>query len=184
MNPPTPAPGQPAPQPAAPARYLHGKLVTVIATDYGSTISTRSIDHLIGQTPVDPVAAAALRTLHDDHGQRIILASNTQPHETRWPALQKAGIDDLFSVALLSYPLGVRKPDPVFYRLVLAAAGAPPEQVLFVGDNLQADVIAPLTHGMRAVLVRPQGLRQGETLPDGALLIEHVRELPALLETM
>lgn len=76
------------------------------------------------------------------------------------------------------------KPDPVFYRLALAAAGAPPEQVLFVGDNLQADVIAPLTHGMRAVLVRPQGLRQGETLPDGALLIEHVRELPALLETM
>lgn len=157
---------------------------TCLAIDYGSTISTRSIDHLIGQKAVDPDAAAALRTLHDDHGQRIILASNTQPHETRWPALQKAGIDDLFSVALLSYPLGVRKPDPVFYRLVLAAAGAPPEQVLFVGDNLQADVVAPLIHGMRAVLVRPQGLRQGETLPDGALLIEHVRDLPALLETM
>ena len=48
-------------------------------------------------------------------------SSNTQPHETRWPALQKAGIDDLFSVALLSCPLGVRKPDPLFYRLVLAA---------------------------------------------------------------
>ena len=61
---------------------------TCLAIDYGSTISTRSIDHLIGQKPVDPYAAAALRTLHDDHGQRIILASNTQPHETRWPALQ------------------------------------------------------------------------------------------------
>jgi putative hydrolase of the HAD superfamily len=154
-----------------------------LAVDYGSTISTGAIDHLIGQKPVDPAAAAALRTLHDDHGQRIILASNTQPHETRWPALQKAGIDDLFSVALLSYPLGVRKPDPIFYRLVLAAAEAPPEQVLFVGDNIQCDVIAPLAHGMRAVLVRPNGLRFGEALPDGALLIRHVRELPELLET-
>lgn len=112
---------------------------------------------------------------------RIILASNTQPHETRWPALQQAGIDDLFSVALLSYLLGVRKPDPVFYRLVLAAAGAPPGQVLFVGDNLQCDVIAPLAHGMRAVLVRLEGLRPGERLPGGALMIAHVRELPALL---
>ena len=36
------------------------------------------------------------------------VSSNTQPHETRWSAPQKAEIDDPFSVALLSYPLGVR----------------------------------------------------------------------------
>ena len=170
--------------PAAPARYLNGNLVSVIATDYGGTISADAIDHLIGQKPVDPAAAAALRTLHDDLGMRIVLASNTQPHETRWPALQKAGIDDLFSVVLLSYPLGVRKPDPSFYRLVLAAAGARPGQVLFVGDNLGCDVAAPLAHGMRAALVRPRGLRTGEKLPGGALLIQHVSELPALVETL
>jgi HAD superfamily hydrolase (TIGR01549 family) len=152
-----------------------------LVTDYGSTISASTIDHLIGQKPVDPEAAAALRIIHDDLGLRIILASNTAPGESRWPALQKAGIDDLFSVALLSYPLGIRKPDPVFYRLVLAAAGAPPERVLFVGDNLQCDVLAPLAHGMRAALVRPHGLRASEALPDGALLIGHVRELPLLL---
>ncbi len=46
--------------------------------------------------------------------QRIILASNTVPGESRWPALQKIGIDDLFCAALLSYPLGVRKPEPLF----------------------------------------------------------------------
>jgi HAD superfamily hydrolase (TIGR01549 family) len=155
-----------------------------LAVDYGSTISTGAIDHLIGQKPVDPEAATALRTLHDDQGLRILLASNTQPHETRWPALQKAGIDDLFSVALLSYPLGVRKPDPLFYRLVLAAAEARPGQVLFVGDNLLCDVVGPLAHGMRAALVRPHGLRPGEALPDGAQLIQHVRDLPALLEAM
>lgn len=121
-----------------------------------------------------------LRTLHDD-GLRLILASNTLPCETRWPALQKAGIDGVFCVALLSYPLGARKPEPLFYRLVLAAADSPPEQVLFVGDNLTNDV-APITHGMRAALIRPHGLRPGEVLPDGALLIQHVRDLPALLE--
>jgi HAD superfamily hydrolase (TIGR01549 family) len=157
--------------------------VTCLVTDYGSTISADAIDHLIGQKPVDPEAAVALRALHDDLALRIILASNTQPHETRWPALQKAGIEDLFSVVLLSYPLGVRKPDPLFYRLVLAAAEAPDEQVLFVGDNLQCDVAAPLAHGMRAALVRPHGLRPGEELPERALLISHARDLPQLLRT-
>jgi HAD superfamily hydrolase (TIGR01509 family) len=157
--------------------------VTCLVTDYGSTISADAIDHLIGQKPVDPEAAVALRALHDDLALRIILASNTQPHETRWPALQKAGIENLFSVVLLSYPLGVRKPDPLFYRLVLAAAEAPPEQMLFIGDNLQCDVDAPLAHGMRAALVRPRGLRPGEELPGQAMLISHVRELPQLLRT-
>jgi len=111
-------------------------------------------------------------------------SSNTQPSESRWPALQKAGIDDLFCVALLSYPLGIRKPATLFYRLVLAAAEVPPEQVLFVGDSIDCDVAAPLSHGMRAALVRPHGLRPGEVLPDGAQLIRHVRDLPELLEAM
>jgi putative hydrolase of the HAD superfamily len=85
---------------------------------------------------------------------------------------------------LPSYPLGARKPAPLFYRLVLADAESPPEQVLFVGDNLDGDVAAPIAHGMRAALVRPHGLRPGEGLPDGALLIRHVHDLPALLGTM
>jgi hypothetical protein len=108
--------------------------------------------------------------------------SNTQPHETRWPALQQAGIDGLFSAAVLSYPLGVRKPSPAFYRIVLAAAGCPAGHVLFVGDHLENDAAAPARHGMRTALVRPRGLRPGEVLPDGALLITHVRELPSLLQ--
>jgi hypothetical protein len=110
-------------------------------------------------------------------------SSNTQPHETRWPALQQTGIDGLFSAAVLSYPLGVRKPSPAFYRIVLAAADCPAGQVLFVGDHLENDAAAPARHGMRAALVRPRGLRPGEVLPDGALLITHVSELPPLLQT-
>jgi putative hydrolase of the HAD superfamily len=158
--------------------------IKAVALDYGGTISVDTIDHLIGQKPVDPAAATALRVLHDRHGLRLILASNTMPCETRWPALQQAGIDRLFSVALLSHVLGVRKPEPLFYRLVAAAAEAAPEQVMFVGDNLAYDVAAPMTHGMRAALVRPHGLRPGEEVPDGALLIRHVNELPGLLEDL
>jgi HAD superfamily hydrolase (TIGR01549 family) len=158
-------------------------VITCVALDYGGTISADAIDHVLGQKPVDPAAAAALRVLHDDLGLRLVLASNTQPHETRWPALQEAGIDLLFTAAILSYPLGVRKPAPVFYQIVLAAADRPAGQVLFVGDHMENDAAAPARHGMCTALVRPRGLRPGEVLPDGALLITHVRELPSLLET-
>jgi len=34
----------------------------------GGTISAESFDPVIGQKPVDPAAAAALRVLHDGHG--------------------------------------------------------------------------------------------------------------------
>ncbi|MBV9383791.1 MAG: HAD family hydrolase [Streptosporangiaceae bacterium] len=75
-----------------------------------------------------------------------------------------------------------RKPEPLFYALVLATAGCPASQILFVGDNLENDVVAPIAGGMHAALVRPGGLRPGETLPEGALLIRHVSDLPTLLE--
>lgn len=162
---------------------MDASTIKAVALDYGGTISLDRIDHVIGQKPVDPAAAAALRILHDNLGMRLVLGSNTQPHETRWPALQQAGIDGLFAVAALSYPLGVRKPSPVFYQVVLAAAGCPAGQVLFVGDHLENDAAAPARHGMQTALVRPRGLRPGEVLPDGVLLITHVRELTTLLQT-
>jgi FMN phosphatase YigB (HAD superfamily) len=166
--------------PGSTATYTH--LRQRARSHNGGTISLDRIDHLIGQKPVDPAAAAALRVLHDDLGMRLVLASNTQPGETRWPALQQAGIDQLFTAAFLSYPLGVRKPATLFYDLVLAAAGCLASEVLFVGNHLENDVTAPARHGIRTALVRPLGLRDGEVLPDGALLISHVRELPSLLE--
>ena len=51
----------------------------------------------------------------------------------------------------------------------------------YIGDHLAYDVAEPIAHGMRAALVRPRGLRPGEELPHGALLIRHVNELPGLL---
>lgn len=78
--------------------------------------------------------------------------------------------------------LGVRKPEPLFCQLVLAA-GCPARQVLFAGDDRHNDATAPLAHGIRAALIRPHGPRPGEVLPDGVQLIGHIRDLPALLDT-
>jgi len=159
---------------------LYGAQVSVVAVDFGGTISTSREDHVLAQKGVDPEAAATLQQLAA-LGLRLLLASNATAKETRWPALQAAGVHDLFSVALISYSLNVRKDDPLFYELVITAAQCARHEVLFVGDRIDYDVLGPMRAGMQACLVRPDGLRPGERLPDGAVLIGHVRELPGLL---
>jgi FMN phosphatase YigB (HAD superfamily) len=153
-----------------------------VALDFGGTISTDREDHVIGQKGVDPRAAAALHELAG-LGIRLLLATNATAAETRWPALQLAGVHELFAVALVSYSLNVRKDEPLFYDLVVTAAQCPAGEVLFVGDRIDYDVAAPMRAGMQACLVRPGGLRSGEQLPDGALMIGHVHELVALVAT-
>ena len=154
-----------------------------VALDFGGTISTDCEDHVLGQKGVDPRAAAALHELAG-LGVRLLLATNATAAETRWPALQAAGVHELFAVGLVSYSLNIRKNDPLFYGLVITAAQCPAHQVLFVGDGLVNDVAGPMRAGMQACLIRPGGLRPGEHLPDGAFLASHVAELPALLEAV
>ena len=151
-----------------------------VALDFGGTISTGREDHVLAQKGVGAAAAAALHSL-DQLGLRLILASNALAGETRWPALQAAGVDKLIKAALISYSLGVRKDDPLFYDLVITAAQCPAPHVLFVGDSIAHDIRGPMRAGMQACLVRPHGLRPGESLPRGALLISHIRDLPVLL---
>lgn len=154
-----------------------------IALDFDSTISSDHEDHVIGQKGVEPRAASALHELAG-LGMRLLLGTNTTAAETRWPALQMAGVHELFAVVLASYSLNVKKDDPLFYDLVITAARCPADQVLFVGDSISHDVVGPIRAGMQACLVRPDGLRPGEHLPDDALQIGHVAELPALLDAV
>lgn len=154
--------------------------ILAIALDFGSTISTDREDHVLGQKGVDPRAAAALHELAV-LGLRLVLATNSTAAETRWPALQAAGVHELFAVGLISYSLNVSKDEPLFYELVITAAQCRADQVLFAGNSIPDDVAGPMRAGMQACLVRPGGLRTGEVLPAGALMISHVADLPALI---
>ena len=57
---------------------------------------------------------------------------------------------------------GVRKPDPAFFERVTAEAGCRPQEVAYVGDRVDNDVLPALEAGLVAVHVRrgPWGLLQ------------------------
>ena len=71
-----------------------------------------------------------------------------------WPAkmLERYGLQPYFQFVLDSAECGKRKPGDAVYQIALEVAGNPaPERVLFIGDHLTNDAIAPKRLGMQSI---------------------------------
>lgn len=72
---------------------------------------------------------------------------------SRHAQLLALGVD--VDVLAMSEALGVTKPDLAFFTRALELMGSPePDQVVYVGDRMDNDVLAPLAAGMRVVWLR------------------------------
>jgi FMN phosphatase YigB (HAD superfamily) len=76
---------------------------------------------------------------------------------------------------------GVEKPDAGFFERVVAAAGAPASEILYVGDRVDNDVLPALAAGLHAVRIR-RGAHADVDSPDGTITIGSLTELPEALE--
>jgi len=81
-----------------------------------------------------------------------------------------------------SASLGVRKPDPRFFACVVELAQCVPEEVAYVGDRVDNDVLPAAAAGLVAVHVRrgPWGRLQ-QTPPEAALGVDDLTSLPRAL---
>jgi FMN phosphatase YigB (HAD superfamily) len=84
---------------------------------------------------------------------------------------------------LMSAHLGVEKPSADFFAAVATAAGCAPDEIAYVGDRLDNDVLPARRAGMRTVLLRrgPWGYLHAER-PDAALadvVTDSLLDLPA-----
>ena len=64
---------------------------------------------------------------------------------------------------VLSYEVGLAKPDPAIFQHVCDALGCAPGEVVFVGDSVRCDVDGPRAFGMQA---RHLDRRAGQSLLD------------------
>jgi putative hydrolase of the HAD superfamily len=109
----------------------------------------------------DPDAAATLAELAA-RGLRLGLASNNDARlhgvVTGLPQLTGLG------PRLVSSEIGWRKPAPAFFAAVARAAGLPPGQILYVGDDPECDHAAARAAGLQAVLLdrRASGYAPGD----------------------
>lgn len=87
-----------------------------------------------------------------NRGLRLGLVSNTaSPEWLLRPVLERQGLVERVDAIVLSSEVGKRKPHPEMFERALAELDVPPEEALFVGDRLDADVLGASRVGMRTV---------------------------------
>lgn len=96
------------------------------------------------------------------NGIDIAVCSNLA---TPYGAPLLAALPDEPDVIVLSYEVGLKKPDPAIYALVAARLGHDPADILFVGDTPSADFDGPVSAGMRALPVSEFEKTWGTLLP-------------------
>jgi FMN phosphatase YigB (HAD superfamily) len=75
---------------------------------------------------------------------------------------------------------GVEKPDAGFFTHVVDEAGVPAEEILYVGDRVDKDVLPALAAGLYAVRIR-RGEHAHVESPAGTVTIGSLDELPEAL---
>jgi FMN phosphatase YigB (HAD superfamily) len=76
---------------------------------------------------------------------------------------------------------GVEKPAVGFFAHVVEEAGVPVEEIAYVGDRVDNDVLPATAAGMTAVRIR-RGMHADVQTPDGVLELASLTELPGALE--
>jgi len=116
---------------------------------------------------------------------RLALAGN-QPTKIK-EFLKPQGLLQYFQYDLVSEELGLAKPDPLFFQIILDKLGVRPEEAVMVGDRLDNDIAPAKRLGLKTIriLVWPFALQQAripEEQPD--LTIERLSELPKAVEAL
>jgi HAD superfamily hydrolase (TIGR01549 family) len=97
-------------------------------------------------------ALAALR----GRGYRLVVVSNA--NGTLHRMFDRLGLTPALDLIFDSYKEGVEKPDPRFFQIALAQAGAAPETTVHVGDIYHVDVVGARAAGIGPVLLDVAGL--------------------------
>lgn len=69
--------------------------------------------------------------------------------------LAKYGLADHLAFVMVSADYSVRKPNPLLFETAAAKLGVAPENIWFVGDQLDLDIEGAKSAGMKAVWLSP-----------------------------
>lgn len=96
--------------------------------------------------------------------------------------LKLIGIDHLFKAYLNADIVGTAKPNPKMFTAALEIAQVSAEQCVHIGDCPNNDVLAAKNVGMKAIWVNANQLAWQATKHKPDAVVQHVREIPAILE--
>lgn len=125
-------------------------------------------------------ADATLKTLQTA-GFRLGLISNAGDERDVTQLVAKFGIGSYFDFIVTSAACGYRKPHPYIFSVALSRWGCLPDEIVMVGDRLDADIGGAKPLGIYTVLVkrRARKLLADALTPNAS--VESLAELPALI---
>lgn len=118
-----------------------------VGRDIGLLLATQG-----RRAPFADVAAALPRLARH---ARIVIASNSDTAPLL-ANVARAGL--AFDAVVSSEELRVYKPDPRFYPRLLARLDVGADRVVFIGDTLEGDVLAPRRAGIESIWLRRPGV--------------------------
>lgn len=128
------------------------------------------------RTVLDQLSAAAYR---------LALLSNAGDEANVQRLIDKAAIREYFDPILISAALGIRKPDPRPFEMILSQWGLPPFEVVMVGDTLAADILGAQRAGIHQIWLRDiTGAETEAPSPDfqPERIADDLADIPALVE--
>lgn len=158
--------------------------LSVVVFDVGETLVDEAAAYARWEAEAATVVVFQDRDLYADaapclsalrgRGLRVGAAGNMQAHHEEFlrPHVDFVGSSERW---------GVEKPDARFFARVVDEAGAPAEQILYVGDRVDNDVVPALAAGLRAVRIR-RGAHAQVDSPAETVTITSLAELPEVLE--
>jgi FMN phosphatase YigB (HAD superfamily) len=158
--------------------------VTVVVFDVGETLVDETTTYERWEAEGATEFVFADRDLHADalacldalraRGLRLGAAGNMYAHHEDFlrPHVDFVGSSERWSV---------EKPDAGFFAHVVQEAGAPADEILYVGDRIDNDVAPALAAGLRAIRIR-RGAHAHVESPAEIVTIGSLDELPEALE--
>jgi putative hydrolase of the HAD superfamily len=102
-----------------------------------------------------PALHAVLDELQEE-GRMLGLISNAGDAENVQRLIDKVEIRDYFDPIIISAAIGIRKPDPTLFEMVLDQWQVTPDSVVMIGDRLEADILGAQNAGIHQIWLKPE----------------------------
>ncbi|TVR86068.1 MAG: HAD family hydrolase [Trueperaceae bacterium] len=129
-----------------------------------------------------PAAAALLERLATAAAPIVVVTNG--PVDMQTEALRASGLATYVRATIVSGApdVAVRKPHPRVFWLALTAVRARPEDVLMIGDDLEADVRGAQRFGLATCWISGDRVDQPSDVPVGTMVVSDLAEAAAPLE--
>lgn len=122
-----------------------------VLAEVGIELDPMKLVALFRSLGVHDVVVERVRALRADGYKTAILTNNVREASADWRAM--IDTDALFDVVVDSSAVGMRKPNPAIFRLVLSElGGVAPERAVFLDDSA-SNVAAAVALGMHGIVV-------------------------------